>query len=80
MFEYILYSIYFIVLPTRFIYIKSFFIDINIFFFLLILSMVRVGSLQFSPEAEFSLSSYVHITLPEDTEAESPCLAQLIQC
>ena len=33
MFEYILYSIYFIVLPTRFIYIKSFFIAINIFFF-----------------------------------------------
>ena len=38
------------------------------------------GSFQFSPEAEFTSPLYVHITLGTDTEAESPCFAQLLQC
>ena len=38
------------------------------------------GSFQFSPEAEFTLPLYVHITLAADTEAESPCSSKLLQC
>ena len=37
-------------------------------------------SFQFSLEAEFTSHLYVHITLATDTEAESPCFAQLLQC
>ena len=37
-------------------------------------------SFQFCPKAEFTSPLCVHITLATDTEAESPCLAQLIQC
>ena len=35
---------------------------------------------QFSPEAEFTSPLYVRITLATDTEAESLCLTQLLQC
>ena len=39
-----------------------------------------VGSFQFSPEPEFTSPLYIHITRATDTEAESPCFAQLPQC
>ena len=38
------------------------------------------SSLQFSPETEFPSTSYAQITLAIDTEAESPCFAQLLEC
>ena len=38
------------------------------------------GTFQFSPEAEFTSSLYVLITLATDTEAESPTFAQLLHC
>ena len=38
------------------------------------------GSFQFSPEAKFTSPLYIHITFATDTEAESPCFAQLLQC
>ena len=38
------------------------------------------GSFQFSPEAKFTSSLYIHITFATDAEAESPCFAQLLQC
>ena len=34
---------------------------------------------QFYPEAEFTSSLYVPITLATDAEAGSPCFAQLLQ-
>ena len=38
------------------------------------------GSFQFSPETKFTSPLYVHITLAAETEAESQCFAQLLQC
>ena len=38
------------------------------------------GSFQFSPETEFTSYLYVHITLATDTEAESLCFAEVLQC
>ena len=38
------------------------------------------GFFQFSSEADFASTSYVHSTLAIDTEAESPYFAQLLQC
>ena len=38
------------------------------------------ASFQFSPEAEFTSPLYVHITLATNTEAESPCFKQTLQC
>ena len=38
------------------------------------------GSFQFSLGAEFISHLYVQINLKTDTEAESPCFAQLLQC
>ena len=38
------------------------------------------ASFQFSREVEFLSLLYVHITLPTDTEGETPCLARLLQC
>ena len=38
------------------------------------------GSFQFSPEAESTSHLYVHITLATDTEVESPCFSQRLQC
>ena len=38
------------------------------------------GSSQFSLEAEFKSFLYVHITLATETEAESSCFVQLLQC
>ena len=38
------------------------------------------GSFQFSTEAKFISLSYVHITVATNTEVESPCLVQLVQC
>ena len=35
---------------------------------------------QFSPEAEFTSASYVHISLTTEAEAGSPYFAQLFQC
>ena len=74
MFEYILHSIYFILLPTR---VSSLLSPLNYASGDIV---DDEGSFQFSPEAEFTSPSYVHITLATDTEAESPYFAQMLQC
>ena len=38
------------------------------------------GSVQFSPEVEFTLHLHVHITFATDTEAGLPWFAQLLEC
>ena len=38
------------------------------------------GSFQFSLEVEFKSPLYFHITLATDTEGETPCLGQMLQC
>ena len=38
------------------------------------------GPFQFSLEAEFASPSNVQITFATDTEVESSCLAELLQC
>ena len=78
-FEYILYPNYFLLLP------KSLF-TLRVFSLLSLLNDASVDilddetSFQFSPEAIFISPLYIHITLATDTEAESPCFAQLLQC
>ena len=44
------------------------------------IDIVDEGFFQFFPEAEFTSLLYVYITLATDTEAESLCFAQLLQC
>ena len=80
-FEYILYHINFLSLPSQ-----------QVLFTLRVSSLLSPlndasadivddeGSFQFSPEAEFRSPSYVHITFATETEAETPCLGQLLQC
>ena len=76
-FEYILYPIYFLLLPTSFIYIIIFFITITIkWCFVDIVD--DEGYFEFLPEVEFTSLLYIHITFT--TDAESPCFAQLLQC
>ena len=75
----ILYRINFLLLPTSFIYIRvsSLLSPLNS------ASMDIVhdeGSFQFSTEAKFISLSYVHITVATNTEVESPCFVQLVQC
>ena len=68
-------------LSTSFIYIKSFFK-----FFSSPLNNVSADilnderSFYFSPEAEFISPLYFHIIFANDTEVESPCFAQMLQC
>ena len=64
MFEYIFCLTYFILLPTSFIYISFHFHFISV-------DIVNDNvSFQFSPEDEFTLPLYAHITLTTNTEAE----------
>ena len=79
MFEYILYPIYFLLLQISFIYIISFFITITIKWCSVDI-VDEEGYFEFPPEAEFTSLLYIHITTATDTEAESPCFAQLLQC
>ena len=79
-FEYILYPICFLLLQTSFIYIKSFFITIAIKNDVSVDIDDDESSFQFSPEAGLISPLYVYITLATDTEAESLCFAQLLQC
>ena len=78
MFEHNCYPIYFLLLLTNFIYIKSSSrlsslndASVNI--------VHNEGSFEFSPKAEFTSRLYIHTTLVKDTEAESPHCAQQLQ-
>ena len=44
---------------------------------LLLIIVDDEGSIQFSPEAEFTSPLYIPVTLATDTESDSPCFAQL---
>ena len=77
-FEYILYPIYFLLLPISFIYLKSFFITITIkWCFVDIVD--DEGYFQFPPEDEFTSRLYINITFATDTEAESSCFAAVLK-
>ena len=70
MFEYISYTMYFLILLPSFIYISVYIV-------------FHEGSFQFSPEAKIATfmfllrTLYVHVTPAADNEPESPCFVEL---